>query len=427
MGKGARPQKSRDVLVIGAGLSGLVAALRCQEAGLSVTLVAKGMGATHLAPGTIDVLGYTPDLVESPAQELPGFCEANPSHPYARIGTAAIGSAIDWFLRRFDGYHYTGSLNTNMLLPTAIGALKPSALVPATVAAGDLREGARVLFVGLRQLKDFFPALAAENVSSAKLPSGAQVITRAVQIDPPTAEADVTGLAFARHFDDPDFRKAVVTQVKAHLDEGESVALPAVLGVQDAQRVWIEMQEALGCPVFEVPGLPPSVPGIRLYDILSEQFIQAGGRMVVGAEVVGADLGAKRVTSVMVRSAARTRPFEARFFVLASGGFAAGAIAMDSSWSVRERIFDLPVAGVPAAEDERFGPRYLGPHPMGRAGIAVDDSLRPLDDDGNVVFDNLAVVGASLAGAEPWREKSGDGISLTSGYRAADVIIGAGA
>ena len=417
----------RDVLVIGAGLSGLVAALRCREAGLSVTVVAKGMGATHLAPGTIDVLGYGPDLVENPGQELPGFCEANPAHPYARIGTAAIGSALDWFLQRFDRYHYTGSLDTNMLLPTAIGAIKPSALVPSTMAAGDLREGARVLFVGLRQLKDFFPTLAAENVTSAKLPSGAQVMARGVQIEPPTAEADISGLAFARRFDDPDFRRAVVTQVKAHLDRDETVAFPAVLGVQDAHAVWAEMQDALGCPVFEVPCLPPSVPGIRLYEILSGQFVRAGGRMVVGAEAVGADIAGNRVASVLVRNAARVRPYEARFFVLASGGFAAGAIDMDSSWTVRERVFDLPVAGVPAVEDERFGPRYLGGHAMGRAGVSVDDSMRPLDGDGNVMYGNLAVVGASLGGSEPWREKSGDGISLTSGYRAAEAIIEASA
>jgi glycerol-3-phosphate dehydrogenase subunit B len=418
----------RDVLVIGAGLSGLVTALRCQESGLSVTIVAKGMGATHLAPGTIDVLGYAPDLVENPAQALPGFRDANPAHPYARIGTATVREAIEWFLTRFDGYRYAGSLDANMLLPTAIGAIKPSALTPATMAPGDLREGARVLFVGLRQLKDFVPALVAENVSIAKLPSGAQVMARGVQIEPPTGgEADVSGLAFARLFDDSEFRKAVVTQVAPHLDEGECVGLPAVLGVKDAHRVWTEMQDALGRPVFEVPCLPPSVPGIRLYGILSGQFVRAGGRMVVGAEAVDIDVQGEHVASVLVRNAARIRPFEARFFVLASGGFASGAIAMDSSWMVREKVFDLPVAGVPPVEQERFGPRYLGGHPMGRAGVSVDGSMRPLDEDGNVVYDNLVVVGASLGGSEPWREKSGDGISLASGYRAADVIIEASA
>ena len=418
----------RDVLVIGAGLSGLVTALRCQESGLSVTIVAKGMGATHLAPGTIDVLGYTPDLVENPAHALGVFGDANPAHPYARIGLATVGASIEWFLQRFDGYGYTGSLDANMLLPTAIGAIKPSALTPATMAEGDLREGARVLFVGLRQLKDFFPALAAENVANAKLPSGAQVMARGVQIEPPTnEEADVSGLSFARLFDDSEFRKIVVTQVAAHLDEGESVGFPAVLGVKDAHRVWMEMQDALGSPVFEVPCLPPSVPGIRLYDILSGQFIRAGGRMVVGAEAVDAGVEGEHVASVLVQNAARVRPYEARFYVLASGGFASGAIAMDSSWVVRERVFDLPVAGVPAVDHERFGPRYLGRHPLGRAGISVDGSMRPLDAGGNVVYDNLFVVGASLGGSEPWREKSGDGISLASGYRAADVIIEASA
>lgn len=418
----------RDVLVIGAGLSGLVTALRCQESGLSVTIVAKGMGATHLAPGTIDVLGYAPELVENPARALGGFGESNPTHPYARIGAATVEDSIEWFLQRFDGYRYTGSLDANMLLPTAVGAVKPSALTPATMASGDLREGARVLFVGLRQLKDFFPSLAAENVASAKLPSGAQVMARGIQIEPPTSsEADVTGLAFARLFDDFEFRKSVVTQVAAHLDEGESVGFPAVLGVKDAHGVWSEMQDALGCPVFEVPCLPPSVPGIRLYDILSGQFVRAGGRMVVGAEAVDANVEGGHVAALLVKNAARIRPYEARFFVLASGGFASGAIAMDSSWVVREKVFDLPLAGVPPVDHERFGPRYFGGHPMGRAGISVDGTMRPLNDDGNAVYDNLVVVGASLGGSEPWREKSGDGISLASGYRAADVIIEASA
>jgi hypothetical protein len=33
------------------------------------------------------------------------------------------------------------------------------------------------------------------------------------------------------------------------------------------------------------------------------------------------------------------------------------------------------------------------------------------------------VAGASLAGAAPWREKSGDGISLSTGHRAAELVL----
>ena len=111
-------------------------------------------------------------------------------------------------------------MNENFLLPTAIGSIKPSSLVPETMAAGDLRNGGRFLFVGLRQLKDFFPALVAQNVANAKTPSGADVSARAVQIEPPAEdEADVTSLAFARKFDDPEFVDAVATQIAAHRRE----------------------------------------------------------------------------------------------------------------------------------------------------------------------------------------------------------------
>lgn len=414
----------RDVLVIGIGTSGLIAALRCQEAGLTVTLLAKGVGSTHLSPGTIDVLGYEPDLVESPSEVLPRLIDRNPEHPYASIGTEAVSRSLDWFAARFEGYGYTGSVNSNFLLPTAIGSIKPSALVPETMAAGDLRNGGRFLFVGLRQLKDFWPALVAQNVAHAKTPSGADVSARAVQIEPPAGgEADVTSLAFARKFDDPEFVDAVTTQISAHIESDETVGLPAVLGVERPREVWKRLQEALGRPVFEIPGLPPSVPGIRLYEILRAQFEAGGGRVVVGAEAVGADTDGNRVTAVRVAAAARIKPYPARHFVLATGGFGAGGVEMTSSWRVQENVFGLPVAGVPNEGQERFSPRYLDSHPLGRAGIRVDESLRPLDENGNRVYENLAVVGACLAGSEAWREKSGEGISLSSGYKAATTIV----
>jgi len=62
-----------DVVVIGAGVAGLTAATRLAESGARVCVLAKGVGSTHLAPGTVDVLGYDPERVEDPAVALPEF------------------------------------------------------------------------------------------------------------------------------------------------------------------------------------------------------------------------------------------------------------------------------------------------------------------------------------------------------------------
>ena len=46
---------SYDTVVVGAGLAGLTAALRLSERGQHVLIVARGVGATHLAPATVDL------------------------------------------------------------------------------------------------------------------------------------------------------------------------------------------------------------------------------------------------------------------------------------------------------------------------------------------------------------------------------------
>jgi glycerol-3-phosphate dehydrogenase subunit B len=60
---------------------------------------------------------------------------------------------------------------------------------------------------------------------------------------------------------------------------------------------------------------------------------------------------------------------------------------------------------------------------MARVGVAVDDGLRPVDGDGARVCANVLVAGATLAGAVPWKEKSGDGISLATGHMAAELVL----
>jgi glycerol-3-phosphate dehydrogenase subunit B len=166
------------------------------------------------------------------------------------------------------------------------------------------------------------------------------------------------------------------------------------------------------------------VAGIRLFHDLRDAFVRAGGRLMMGPTAVGASVKSRVVDHVVIQTAAaRPTPIEARWFVLATGGFAEGAIFLDSYGEVHESVFGLAVSGVPAAGEPRFVPRYFDYQPMARAGLAVDERLRPVDAEGNVAFDNLFAAGAALGGAEPWRELSGNGLALASGYAVASAIV----
>lgn len=409
-----------DSIVIGAGLAGLTAALRLAEEGQRVLVVAKGVGGTHLAPPAIDVLGYLDGQpVERPADALADFVVASPEHPYAHVGPETIRVGLEWLTGRLGELGYGGGLDENLVLPTTVGVPKPTALVPETMAAGDLRAGGSFVFVGLRGLKDFYPAYLADNLSRAT-----SVAARGVELAPGLGmERDVSGPGFARRFEQAEFRDLVVRELEPELGGDEIVGFPAVLGLRRAGEVWRELETRLERRVFEVPTLPPSVGGVRLFEAFAAALRHAGARVVIGSRVSGARTDGRRVDSVSVESAARPLTHRARSFVLATGGFASGALHLDSRGKIGEAVFDLPVAGSPAAGAPRFAPGYFDKQPLAGAGIAVDNELRPLGADGQPAFENLHAAGAILAGATPWKEASGNGISLATGYAAASAII----
>jgi glycerol-3-phosphate dehydrogenase subunit B len=411
-----RPSLTYDVVVIGAGVAGLTAASRLAENGARVCVLAKGVGSTHLAAGTVDVLGYDPDRVESPAAALPGFVAARPDHPYALLGVDAIAPAVEWFAERIErgpqaGYRYVGSLERNHLLPTAVGAVRPSALVPETMAGGDLGAERPVCVVGFRVLREFHASLCAGNIASRG------VEARGIEMRLDTGRPEVNALGMARRFDDPVVRRDFAARLAPLLQGDERVGLPAVLGARDPHVAWRDLQDRLGRPVFEIPTPPPSVPGMRIFEALRAALRAAGGRLVMGARVTRAEREGARVTALRVDTAGRETTFGARCVVLASGGFASGGLALGSDWVVRETVLDLPLRNVPPPGSPRFRAEYFGEQPMARAGVAVDSAQRAEGTE------NVLVAGAALPGAEPWREGSGEGISLASGHRAAELAL----
>ena len=68
-------------------------------------------------------------------------------------------------------------------------------------------------------------------------------------------------------------------------------------------------------------------------------------------------------------------------------------------------------------------PQFFAPQPFAQIGVETDEFMRPLDPAcGQVVWDNVHVVGRMLAHWDPWTQRCGGGVSVTSGYAAAELI-----
>lgn len=406
-----------DVVVIGAGLAGLVAAIRLARAGRKVTLLTKGLGGLQLSQGTVDVLGYAPERVDSPiaaAASLPA------THPYRVLGPDAVSAGVA-YAQELLGDRLVGAATHNVLLPTAVGALRPTCLVPPSMAAGVVTGGIKYVLVGFRQLKDFYPKLCAANLERQTAPNGDPIIARAVMLDLPAVAdmADSSALAYARALDDPSYRAKLASALKPQLREGEVVGLPAILGHRDA-GAHRHLEQLLEHAVFEVPLPPPGVPGIRINEALTALAKEAGVRIVAGAKVVGFESAGGKIISVGQATAGRIRQYAADAFVYAPGGFESGALAMDSYGTVTESTFGLPLHGLGpdlvTAEDP-------GDQALFRVGVGVDSGMRVVDTAGHAPYSNLYAAGGILAGALRWTEKSGEGIALASAVVAADSIL----
>lgn len=405
------------MVVIGAGLAGWVAANRLADSGHSVVLLHKGLGGLQLGQGSFDVFGYTPHRVTNPMAAVAG---APAGHPYATIGTAAVVAAVDYVKQLLPELLF-GDPEANYQLPTAVGAIRPTCLAQPSMLAGQVRADASWVIVGLRRLKDFSADLIAANLSRTELPDGGRLQARAITIDVAAREEEIdsTGLTFARAFDDPAFRARFAAALAPQLKPGETVGLPAVLGINDP-LAWSDVAQALGHDVFEIPLPPPSVLGMRLDQALRARAMAAGVRVVSGVRTVAFDAQDGRVRSVSIATEPAPRVFTGDAFVLATGGFESGALELDSYGQVHETLFDLPVTSV---DGPLFHGDYWGPEqPLFSVGVPVNAAMQPLDAAGRRVYANLYAAGGILAGAAGWRDKTGDGVAAASALVAADAI-----
>ncbi len=392
---GAPLQTQSRIVVVGAGLAGLTAALIAAEAGAKVELVAQGQGALTLHPGWIEI-----GDVESLAEQ--------PDHPYARARESlAVGlSLID---------RIAGLQAADDPAITGLGAQRAIAFTVGNVASGA-HSRAPLQVVGFKGWRDFYAGMIADNLCAAGIDAAALTIS----VPDLGGNFDNWTIDLARWLDTPAGRDHLIGQIKPKLDGAAQVALPAVLGFQPETRA--QIAAALGVPVIEIPTLTPSIPGLRLYHGLRRALIAQGGRFTVGPRVIGLEVKDGRVTGVLAETAAngRARVLPADAVILATGGLFGGGLESDYHGEIRETVANLPVTGVPPLGEWFTEPLLSGqPQPIHRAGVATDGDLHPLDAEGKIVAPNLYAAGRLLAGYSPVSEGSTEGVDIASGAHAA--------
>jgi glycerol-3-phosphate dehydrogenase subunit B len=420
-----------DVLVVGGGMAGAIAALAAREAGARAVVVRRSPGATALSSGAIGVAPDHATVPGAPLSSLRGPLDAarrlaavRPDHPYAVLGPAALEAlpeALRFVARALAPLleDDTGAAERPRVLATVYGTAVACALCQRSMAAGDLLRAEGILaVVGFRDHLAFDAQLVAAGLERYRARGGPAARPAEVELPVPALHA-ARPHELARALEAPGVAEELGARVRAVLPAGAAIALlPPVLGLALEARVAERVGAAAGLPVAETVSDVPSVPGIRLQRRIDAALAEAGVPVLAGDVASAARPGEPvEVNGEVVR---------ARSWILATGRFVAGGVVRRGT--LVEPALRLPVQ---AAEGREAGVHLAArpaaslsvrdrraPQPILSAGLRVDAALRPVDERGEPVHPRLHAAGAVIGGHEQATDGTGLGVAILTGYLA---------
>ena len=181
------------------------------------------------------------------------------------------------------------------------------------------------------------------------------------------------------------------------------------------------MQRLIGVPVFEIPTMPPAVPGIRLREMFEQVFPAQGVAFVPQQKAEKLDLHSNSAT-IYLKDSFGEVIIESEAVLLATGRFMSGGLKAERAGIVE------PLLSIPVCQPERRSQWHRSDyfdsrgHQINRSGIQVDDTFRPVDEDGKPVNQRLFAAGAMLAEQDWVRQRCGAGIAIASAWKAVQGV-----
>lgn len=368
-----------DAVIIGGGLSGLVAGITLQKAGKSTAIISTGQNALHFFSGTFESLQEDRRI-----QEL--FTEAG-----VRV-------------------HYNPGVRL-----TPMGTFKDAALSLVDIDLfPSAKIGRKALVVNFLGYHDFFSSFLAEGLEKQGLQCRVRFLNLPELERLEQSPSEMRSVQIARTLD-PVWEK-VVQEVRLLLKDEDIVVLPQVFGLQDTS-VPDRIRQGIPARVVFAGTLPPSVPGVRTQMLLRKRYQLLGGVYLMGDEVVRAHVHDGVVHSVATRNL-DNHYVEASAFILSSGSyFSKGLVA--NPFQVYEPVFGLDVD---YKEDRNgwYNPAFAEDQPYMRFGVKTDGRLRALS--GGQPLENLYVAGSVLGGTHP-ELGTAAGLAVRSALKVADEIM----
>lgn len=412
-----------DTIIIGGGLSGLISGIRLSKQGQRCVIISSGQSALHFSSGSFDLLNTLPDgnSVSNPLEAIEELGKQAPAHPYAKLGSSKfvqLTQEAESFFKDA-GIHVQGNTGKNHYRVTPMGTLKPTWLTLEDHLQGENTnqiQWKKISIFNVTGFLDFYTQFIVDEL--AKI--GTACTTHLINF--PALErlrknpTEMRSVNIARVFDNPDNLNELIRQIKAECGDGDIVALPAIVGLSREDAV-TQIRKEIGKPVYLLPTLPPSVPGIQVQQQLRTCFQKAGGVFMLGDTVLKAEKENNKITRIYTNNHGDI-PFSGKNVILATGSYFSQGLIADTE-RVYEPIFNLDVTFM---QDRKqwYNRDAFASQPYQAFGVKTDKDFRGLYK--GEAIENLYVSGAILEGFNAIKEGCGAGVSILSALYVADRI-----